>query len=183
MEQIRDGYTRVTEVLSPYNDFSKVPPQTLKNKQRIGSLVHDFCEAYVLDLLIEPVPEEIKFYFNCFTHWFDFTVDKVINAEERLYSNSLYITGKYDTLVTLKGSSEIVLLDYKTCLATSKTWQLQTAAYDLLLLEDRGFKIDRRCALKLDGKGASAKLIEYTDHVGDRAMFLNVLRSHRFFNS
>lgn len=183
MEILKPGYTRVTEVLSPYNDFSKVPPQTLANKQRIGTLTHDFCEAYVLDLLIEPVPDEIKNYFDCFTHWFDFTVDKVINAEERLYSDEWYITGKYDALVQLKGSSEIVLLDYKTCLATSKTWQLQTAAYGILLLEDRNLQIDRRCALKLDGKGASAKLIEYTDHERDRAMFLNVLRTHRFFNS
>lgn len=183
MEIIKPGYTRVTEILSPYNDFSRVPPQILKNKQVIGQLTHDFCEAYVLDLLIEPIPEEIKFYFDCFKNWFDFTVDKVINAEERLYSQQYYITGKYDALVRLRGSKETVLLDYKTCFATSKTWQLQTAAYDILLQEDRGLKVDRRCALKLDGKGASLKLIEYTDHQGDREMFLNVLRSYRFFNS
>lgn len=181
-EILKPGYTRVTEVLSPYNDFSKVPFKVLENKKRIGSLAHDFCEAYVLDTLIEPVPEEIKAYFDSFRKWFDYAVSEVVNAEQRLYSDKYHITGKYDALVKLRGSNDLVILDYKTCLATSKTWQVQTAAYDLLL-EEAGVYVARRCALKLDLKGEQLKLIEYTDHGGDREMFLKILQAHRFFYS
>lgn len=170
--------------MSPYNDFSKVPPQTLENAQRRGSLTHDFCELHALGLLIEPIPDEIKGYFESFENWFDTYVDTVINTEERLYHEEYLLTGQYDMLCTLKGApNDLVLIDYKTCYLYSKTWQVQTRAYTMMLERTRSLHDIRRIALKLDKDGNFPKLSEFTDDDLDEKLFLYHLHLHRFYNS
>lgn len=181
--QITEGYVRVTEVLSPYNDFSKVPPQRLEEAKIRGTVVHDFCELYALDLLIEPIPFEYKLYFDSFVAWFETYVDYVINAEERIYHPIYKFCGKYDLLCKLKGDDRIVLVDYKTPFNHHKAWQLQSAAYYILLQEVRKINVERRLTLRLNGVGNPAKVTEYTNHQRDCAMFLDALRLHYFFNS
>ena len=180
---IVDDYIRVTQVLSPYNDFSKVPPQRLKEAQIRGTAVHDFCELYALSLLIEPVPLEYKIYFDCFVNWFEEYVEEVINAEERIYHPELRFCGKYDLLCRFKGDKRIVLVDYKTPLNSHRAWQLQSAAYFLLLRDIRKVDVQRRITLRLSPVGNPAKVNEYTNHERDIAMFLDALRLHFFFNS
>lgn len=176
-------YVRVTQVLSPYSDFSKVPPEVLKVACERGSLTHDFCELYALDSLIEPVPEICKGYFESFKNWFDQNICEVINTEERLYHETLYFTGQYDLLCRFKSDPDsIVLVDYKTPQMASKSWQMQSGAYLILLDEVRQIKVDRRLTVQLKKDGSHAAIIEYTNHMRDSLLFLNALEIYRFFN-
>ena len=182
-EQIHAGYARVTEILSPYQDFSKVHPAVLEAACSRGSKVHDYCEAYSLGLLIEEPEEDCKPYVNSFIEWFDKYVEEVINVEERLYSQEYKITGKYDLLCKLKGSDDLVLIDYKTPSTESRTWALQTAAYQLMYNRTHSAQVDRRVVLMLNKQGSPAKVIEYTNHEKDKILFLSALNLYRFFNS
>ena len=39
--EIKEGYTRVSEILGKRSDFSMIDPQVLANKCRIGTNVHE----------------------------------------------------------------------------------------------------------------------------------------------
>lgn len=175
-------YVRVTEVLSSWNDFSKIPPQILEDAKIRGTLVHDLCELYALDSLIEPIPEICKGYFESFRRWFDENVAETLQTEERLYHPSLYFTGKFDWIGTLKGDDRKVLADWKTPALTYPSWQIQSGAYYILLDEVKNIQIDRRITVKLKRDGSKADVIEYTNHARDSILFLNQLELYRFFN-
>ena len=48
VEKIKDGYTRVSEIVSVPGMFDMIPPDVLENKVRIGTNVH---EAIHMDFL------------------------------------------------------------------------------------------------------------------------------------
>ncbi len=203
-QQDNSEYIRVTQVLAPFSDFSNIPAETLRAASERGTLVHELCELYALDSLIEPIPENCKGFFESFKNWFDDNVHTVINTEERLYSeeqsfeelleNGLHfsedhyfknmnLTGQYDLLCTLKHAPEkIVLVDYKTPAIASKTWPLQSAAYAMLLRETRGISVDRRIALMLKKDGSNAFALEFTDS-NDERNFMKAYCLHIYFNS
>lgn len=184
MKKFQDHeYVRVTQVLGPYSDFSKIPTDILEAASERGTLVHDLCELYALDSLIEPIDEKIKGYFESFKKWFDKYVYEVISVEERLYDDEYLFTGKYDLLCRLKDDiTKIVLVDYKTPANSFKTWQLQSAAY-MLLLESKNISLDRRLCLQLRKDGSDSNVIEYTNHKQDKDLFIKSLELYRFFNS
>jgi hypothetical protein len=61
---------RVTEILSPYNDFSHVPADVLEAAAARGTEVHLFCAAYAQGIWSAP-PAEIAGYCDSFRAWFD----------------------------------------------------------------------------------------------------------------
>lgn len=179
-EIIRPGFTRVTSILEPYTDFSGIPADVLANAARRGSKVHEYCESYALNLLIEKPDEDCKSFVDSFKKWFDEYVEEVVGTEERLYDEDLMITGKYDLLVKLRDSPGILLIDIKTPIQAQRSWGLQSAAY-AMMLEKKGVKTQRRAALMLDRAGGDPKLIEYTNHTRDGVLFLNLVELHRYF--
>lgn len=178
-----NDYVRVTQVLAPFNDFSKIPPQTLEDAKIRGTLTHDICELYALDSLIEPIPEICKGYFESFKRWYDENVSETIQTEERLHHPELFFTGKFDWIGKLKGDDRIVLADWKTPVQSYPSWQIQSGAYYLLLDEVKKLKVDRRITVQLKRDGSAANVIEYTNHTRDSLLFLNSLELYRFFNS
>jgi hypothetical protein len=179
---IPEGFNRVTEVLSPYKDFSQIRPEILTHASERGDLVHRFCELYALDLLIEIPSDEVNKYLNSFKLWFDEFVSEVICTEERLNHVQLRLSGRYDLLVKMKGSDQVVLVDYKTPSQSDRTWNLQTACYMFLLRELRDLSVDRRICLMLDSEGNYPRVIEYTKHKEEERLYLNQLELFRFFN-
>ena len=182
-DEIPSGYTRVTDILSPFNNFSGIDPETLAAAADRGTRVHKLCESYALGLFIVHVDEDCKNYFNAFCKWFDEYVEEVICAEKRLNSPTYLISGKFDLIVRLKGDKRLVLLDNKTPQTPSKTWKLQTAAYKHLILECLDKVVERRICLMLPKHGPNIRIIEHTDHDHDLELFLSALRLHRFFQS
>jgi hypothetical protein len=180
---IPSGYTRVTEILSPFNDFSNIDPLTLANAADRGQRVHRYCELYSRSLLIEEPTPDCKPYVDSFIAWFDSYVEDVIYSEIRINCAKYKLSGRLDDVFILKGDTLPILIDKKTPQNPSKSWELQTAAYRILLREELGFHVERRACIILDKFGGKARFNEHTNHSVDETRFLNALDLHRFFKS
>lgn len=181
-EEIPKGYTRVTEVLTPYKNFDNVLPDVLHQAAERGSKVHDFCELYALNMLIEKPSEEVKPYFESFKFWYDQFVTETVMTEERLSDSELLLTGQFDLLCTIEGSEDLVLVDYKTPSVHEISWRLQMAAYSYLLRKLKGIEVKRRISLRLNDEGKPPSIVEYTNHHHDERLYLNQLEIYRCFN-
>lgn len=170
----------VTEALSPFNDFSMVPPALLEEAKLRGTLAHSLFASHALGLWIPSVPENCIGYFDSFRRWFDATVDKVVAVEKRITHPSYHFTGQLDLLSIIKGDTDLMLLDNKTPLALQKSWRVQCAAYKKLAdLEYQN--ITRTGSLRLSREGKRAKLEEYSGTVErDFGIFLNCLTAYQF---
>lgn len=180
-DQILAGYTRVTEVLTPYKSFDNVPPEVLANACDRGDITHEFCDLYALNLLIEKPPEEVKPYFESFKLWHDGFVSETIMTETRIHHPGLFLAGQFDWIGKLKGSDEIVLADWKTPKLHEISWRLQMAAYKFLLREIMGIHVDRRISIRLDSNGKFPIVTEYMEHDHDERLYLNQLEIYRCF--
>jgi hypothetical protein len=176
-----EGYTRVTEILSAYTDFSHIEPSVLANAADRGTRVHRFCELYVKNLLIEPVDEDCKPYVDSFISWFDFIVDEVIQAEQRLFCDKWKITGQIDLIVKMKNSDSIYIVDIKTPQQSSKSWALQTSAYKHLVETNSNIKVGFRGCLMLDRQGGEPKMVGYENHDRDAELFFSACKLHQYF--
>lgn len=179
---IPKGYLRVTEVLKPYSTLTEIDPHTLANAADRGTRVHAYCESYALGLFVAEVDDDCKNYFEVFKEWFDEMVVKVLYTEKRLNSPTYRISGAFDMIAVLKGDRLPTLVDIKTPLTPSLSWQLQTAAYSLLVKELLDMHISRRICLMLPKHRDDVKIVEYTDHEKDQELYLKALELYRFFN-
>lgn len=180
-QHIPHGYDRVTSILNPFNDFSSIDPDVLKNAADRGTRVHNLCEAYALKLFLPDIPDDCKGYFDSFREWFDYSVEQVIHTEIRMNSMNYKLSGCMDLCVIMKGSTTPTLIDIKTPVNASPSWALQTAAYVMLADDCLDLNIKRRCALMLPKTGGSAKIIEYCSYTSDKSLFLNALELYRYF--
>lgn len=179
---IPKGYTRVTEVLTPYKNFDNVLPGVLEKAAERGSQVHDTCELYALNLLIEKPSEEVKPYFESFKNWYDQFVTETVMTEERLSDPELFLTGQFDLLCKIEGSDDLVLVDYKTPAMHEISWRLQMGAYSFLLRKLKGIQVKRRISLRLNSEGKPPAIVEYTNHEDDERLYLNQLEIYRCFH-
>lgn len=178
-------YTRVSEILSPYSDFSNIDPQVLANAADRGTRVHKLCELYIKNLMIEPVESldtELQGYFKSFVNWCDLALHTPIDAEARYYCDELKITGQIDLVAMLNDSNKAVIIDIKTPQNSSKTWNLQTAAYMYLYNQTLDIPIHRRGCLLLNKNGGLATFIEYTDFEREFELFKQAINLYNFFN-
>lgn len=185
-DQIPEGYVRVTEVLKPFTPFERMEPDSnfaknVKAAADRGQRVHELCEAYATGLFVEECDADCRGYFEAFRAWFDEMVGEVIMAEKRINSGPYRLSGAIDLVCILKGDSTPSIVDIKTPASPSKTWQLQTAAY-ALLLEQAGVSVTRRLCLMLPRAGGNVEIKEYDEHPADRSLFLHCLKLYRFFN-
>lgn len=133
MEIIKEGYTRVTEILSIFQAYSFVPRDTLRKAQERGTLIHEAIENFFASEFY-PLPPKMQGYFDSFLAWYDSFSPKKIACEKRLYHDSWKITGKFDLLADIYG--EPVLIDFKTGSWTHpKIWEMQMGFYHLLAKE------------------------------------------------
>ena len=183
---IPEGYVRVTEVLSPYTPFVNLDPDTsfarnVSNAADRGKRVHKYCEAHALGLFVEECAPECKNYVESFKKWFDEMVFHVESTEQRVNSEEYRLSGCVDLVCRIKGDDGLTLIDIKTPASASKTWQLQTAAYQLLLGTVCSVHISRRICLMVSKDGGKPHLVEYTEHESDATKFMHALGLHHFF--
>jgi hypothetical protein len=171
----------VTQALSPFNDFSAVPPAVLEEAKIRGTMAHNLFASYVLGLWIPSVPENCIGYFDSFNRWFDGTVEEVIAVEKRIVHPVHHFDGQLDLLCRIKGDAGLMLLDHKTPMALYKSWRVQCAAYKKLA--DLEYpSITRTGSLRLSRDGKRAKLEEYSGTIErDFALFLNCLSAYQYF--
>ena len=170
----------VTQVLSPWSDFSKVRPDVLDEAAERGSLVHRACGAIATGLWSPPVPEEYAGYIVSFKGWFFQYVESVVIAEPELVHPVYGYCGHPDLIVRMKGDSVNTLIDLKTPAAKYKTWRIQLAAYWMLTGDN--CSCGRAMSLRLRKDGATPIADEYTGSlVGDFSVFLSCLQAWKFF--
>lgn len=169
-------YYSVTQVLSPFVDYSNVPPDRLDYAAARGRLIHAAAASHAQGLFEMPMPADHQGYFDSFRNWFDKYVLKVIWVEKELRDDAYKFFGHPDILAELV-SYEILVIDYKTPAQEQRTWKAQLSAYCHLA------KVPASMVLKLDANGKAAKAIRYTKQNQDFAAFLSALNAYRYFKS
>ena len=168
----------VTTALSPFNDFSAVPPDRLEYATRRGTATHAACAAYARSLPVFASNGSAP-YFESFRNWFDKYVKRALFVEAEFSDPSVYgIIGHVDLVAELV-DGRIVVVDYKTPVAESKTWALQISTYCHLVKPVVG-KCDGM-ALLLSPEGNAARAIHYKNTASDFAAFLAALAAYRAF--
>ena len=168
----------VTEIISPWNDFSYIPESTLQNAADRGTDTHDACARIARGEWVIP-SSEITPYVDSFRLWFATMVAEVILTEERFISELWGFSGQIDLLIKLK-DKRIALIDEKTPVALKKAWRVQMAAYRFLC-EENGHKIDCVGSLRLSPKGKIGKMDWYENSVQDFNYLVQALNLYRFF--
>jgi hypothetical protein len=166
----------VTEILSVYQDWSKISEETLKAAAARGTKVHDLCFAHIKKVFTFSTSGNHYAYFQSFKLWFDEYVDEVVLAEEHLYDDTYRFSGRPDLVAVLRGESAPIVIDYKTPVTEGKTWCLQLAGY-LKLAES--YETTRGMALMLDPKGKIARAKPYESDQ-DTAVFLQMVGIHHY---
>lgn len=180
-EEIRQGYTRVTEPLSRYTSLDVVDPEILRRACERGTAVHDYIESYLKGYAFESPSDLVRPYFDSFKQWYDSAINCVYAIEKRYYCDTLMITGQVDLIAKLKGDSAFTIIDFKTPVSKGLTWQLQTAAYMQLATKSESIEIKRRGCLHLSKHGSSAVFHEYSNHKDDLQLYISALNLYRFF--
>jgi len=174
-------FPSVTEVLSPWVDFSRIQPDVLDSAAKRGTAVHNACFAYAAGL---PVIEssEVTPYLDSFKRWFDLVVAEVILCEQRITDEAHGYHGEPDIVIMAK-HNEVILVDVKTPVTKIKTWRIQLSAYKELCEMFLGKQMDRVGSLRLSPEGKTAKMDYYDCHAQDFSIFLSSLNCYRYFKS
>jgi hypothetical protein len=172
------GYTRVTEVLHRYYDFSRVDPAVLGRAAERGTEIHEICERMALGKPSEIRESHIPYVRN-FDEWLRGNVEEVVDVERRFFHREFSLTGKVDLICRIKGDEGLTIVDIKTPAAFNPVWRAQMAAYKVLA-ENEGLKVTRLMVLRLGGKRPLITETTQTAPV-DTVGFLNALRAHNYF--
>jgi len=173
------NYYTVTQIISPYANFSGIRPSVLEAAAERGTAVHEACAAIALGLF--PVmTDEIRPYIDSFMQWFNLMVEDTLLVEERLVDTSLGYSGQIDLLCHT--SEGLILIDLKTPVAKAKGWRVQLAAYERLCLVN-GYHPDKIGSLRLSREGKMARMDYYEGGPTDFKYFLEGLDLYRYFNS
>jgi len=151
-------YPRVTQIISPYSGYSKVPRNYLEAACERGTAIHKACEAYLRGEKCD-IKTEWGHYLMSFVV-FAPLITKIHSTETSLQDDTLKYRGTYDLLAEIQGYSGLTLVDFKTSYAPQKTWHLQLSAYKNLI-ELTGAEVSHVLVLHLQRNGAPAKVIEF----------------------
>lgn len=153
-------YTRVTDILKPFNGLQGIDPAVLQAAAERGDTVHKIIEGKLLG--IEPInmPHPVVNYIASFDVWVNEHPINAIKQEIRLYDDELMITGQIDLIDKLDDG--VAIIDFKTSSKPSKTWALQLSAY-AYLARKAGFDVKKIGVLHLSKFGKTAKFYEYQE--------------------
>ncbi len=182
MEEIKEGYTRVSSILGQWNHLAHIDKNVLDNKCRIGTEVHQKIGAEADGIFIETGRDTLGYILSWST-WKNECNEgaKYIATEKRFYCDELKITGCVDAIMEIGDLR--VLVDYKTsATANKKMWALQGAFYHYLATKN-GIDLDPHVwfiHLKKDGKKAKEIEIHCTEELWEVAK--SALHAYRYFN-
>ena len=172
----------VTQALSPFSDFSRVPPGVLESACLKGSQVHAIIASLLQGLWVPEIPESCQPYIDSFNLWLP-VVDEVVMVEETLTDKAHGYKGTPDAILRIKGDEGYVVIDWKSPVTQSLSWEVQVSAYrKLAQLAYPDLLINRVGVLQLSPEGRPAKFRDYTGPMEQRfSIFLNALSCYRFF--
>lgn len=186
-DEIKPGYARVSDILKPYSNFGKIPPEILENKRRIGTTVHNAIYMHSQGIPMFLDDPRADMYFKSFLKWFGGFEIKFIANELRLYDEELKITGGIDAIIRFPNEDKIVLADWKTALCVTKqtalSWELQGTFYHHLLQVNHYEEVaDRFIFIQLDDEGYLPRLKQFEFSTKIMAKCLSALDMYNHFH-
>ncbi len=169
---------RVTTVLSPWADFSKIDPDVLAEAAARGTRAHTAFSNYALGRFVY-VPDDCHGYLESYKRWHDEYIDQVLAVEVELICSVYGFYGHADLIAVIKGDADPTVIDWKTPIATQPLWKSQLAAY--FHLAKPKYNPKRVASLRLKRDGSRALFDEYTSQAEDFAGFLAALSAYKFF--
>jgi len=187
---IKEGYTRVTEILRPYSGFDNAPEfvkEKAAHKAMIGSLVHDAIHMHYECIPFYPLEEECGGYYDSFQQWESHTGAWARGMENRYYDDVLKITGQIDALMKFPDEDSLIMVDWKTSSSWNKkmetSWSLQGTFYHHLLIENNLSNISERFLfIQLDPNGKMPQIREFTYTAEEMGNCMAALQIYRRFN-
>lgn len=159
MSTIKEGYTRVSDILKFFQDFSRIDEQVLIKKQIVGTNVHTAIKCFYNNAYY-PTTEKEEGYFQSFVKWQEKSLVTPIEQEMRLYCNELRITGEIDMLAEFDG--RLAIYDWKTSATKNeKVWSLQGAFYHYLAKVNKVNVSDFMFFIHLKKDGACAHVCDF----------------------
>jgi|GEM_PF-254636 hypothetical protein len=153
---------RVTEILRPFTTYDQVPREILERAAARGTSVHALCAGiakgnWIPDGMID---EDLLGYVNSFKQWKDAQVKEFVIIEKRYTDFENQFTGQLDFVVKCT-NDKLYLVDLKTSATHQKTYPVQMAAYNRLLMQNNIF-VEGAMLVYLD-KGGEFPDIELVD--------------------
>lgn len=182
---IKEGYLRITEVIAPFTGVEFVSDDLLNPAAERGTIVHEEIESMLkgfgsLDEREEIVPYVNSFeaFWECNKHQYD---GYTIELEKRLYCDDLKITGAIDFIAS--SDHKTMVIDWKTSsTAHDKSWALQAAAYQYLLMVNGYVNPQGPTFVRLKKDGKKAALKKYDDYESSIGIFTKCLELYNYFD-
>lgn len=139
----------VTEIAKPisFEQMSKLDNNILERARNRGSIVHEYCEQYLLcgEIDFAEVGSEYIDYVEQFVNWYITYKPKVLFTEYQMYSSEF--AGTTDLICEIDGKR--IIVDYKTTSSIdTKSLSVQLEGYRRLA-EMQGIHIDATYSLQL----------------------------------
>lgn len=165
-EKIKDGYTRVSDIVGQWGKLIGIPEEVLERKRRIGVEVHNAISFNIDNGCHLPIADDSKPYYESYLRWRDtqsIFLEKIQNTP-RYYDNALMITGQPDALIKLQTNTDPILLDWKCTFSEMPfEWELQGSFYWMLVHDAEISRLSRDVVfIKLDRDGMDPKVYTYS---------------------
>lgn len=175
-------YTRVTTPLKKFSGSDSVPCNILDYASDRGTRVHQYCELYANNMLFGDIDDDCIDYVQAFVNFFDEHVNHVYSTEKRFFCDNKKIQGQVDMIANVKDCDGITLIDIKTSLKKSKTWNLQLAAYKYLARENK-VKVNNSLVVQLKKDGTyEIHLLDIEKYQSEIQLYTYALKLYRYFS-
>lgn len=127
-------YARVSTIISKFSDWVEGDPvadRQRENKGRIGTAVHDAIHATAMDKFPILKGDTVDYYMS-YLKWSEHIQPVFLQLEKRYFCKNLKITGQIDGIMTYEGLRSPIIIDYKTSVNPSPTWEMQAHFYHYL---------------------------------------------------
>lgn len=174
----KSDYIRVTQVLAPYAGYGAIPKEILEKAADRGTRTHGIINSLIKGLGAWDLEDDIRGYVKSAEHFLP-KIEKVHLIEERMFDDTLKLTGQCDLVAEVDG--EFMLIDWKTSSKYNPTWPYQGGAYYNLI--NGAYPISRCLFIKLDKGGGEPEIFEWDDEnlAYQKHKFLEMLHFYKIF--
>lgn len=180
-DDIKPGYTRVSDFCARYEDFGSVDPAYLRHRADVGTEVHAGIRGFLCDVPVI-LSAEAQPYFDSWLAWYELMgMPPVTHEETRMYCDKWRLTGAIDGIIRPDGKQPMIV-DWKTSSSVDNDiWPLKGAFYHYLVRTNELCEIDDKVwYVKLDKHGEKAKFYQYDVTNQLKGMVTATMMTHRF---
>ena len=167
------GLPSATEVIKVWVDTRWFTPESCRR----GDQVNEQISSNLLGEFFICRPE-YEVYIKSFEK-FQHRIGEVILVEERLSDYDLGYCGQPDIVFVDSEDGVITLCDWKTAVATARTWPLQLGGYSILLKSQKNINVGKIMSVRLRKELDRRPLINVYSVKECERLFLNQLELYK----